>query len=80
MSDSLQPYGPYPTSFLCSWDSPGKNAAVGCHFLFQGIFLTQESNLCVLHILQWQAGSLPLATPGKPFEGSSLLGKRQTIQ
>ena len=28
-----------------------------CHFLLQGIFLTQGSNLCLLH---WQADSLPL--------------------
>ena len=26
---------------LCSWDSPGKNTGAGCHFLLQGIFLTQ---------------------------------------
>ena len=25
----------------CPWLSPGKNAGVGCHFLLQGIFLTQ---------------------------------------
>ena len=25
-------------------DSPGKNTGVGCHFLLQGIFLTQELN------------------------------------
>ena len=25
-----------------SMDSPGKNTGVGCHFLLQGIFLTQE--------------------------------------
>ena len=25
-------------------DSPGKNTGVGCHFLLQGIFLTQGSN------------------------------------
>ena len=31
---------------------------VGCHFLLQGIFLTQESNLNLLH---WQADSLPLS-------------------
>ena len=29
---------------LCPWDSPGKDTGVGCHFLLQGIFLTQESN------------------------------------
>ena len=28
----------------CPWDSPGKNTAVGCHALFQGIFLTQGFN------------------------------------
>ena len=35
-----------------SWDSPGKNTGVGCHFLLQGIFLTQESNLGLLHCKQ----------------------------
>ena len=29
---------------LLSWDFPGKNAKVGCHFLLQGVFLTQGSN------------------------------------
>ena len=28
-----------------SWDSPGKNTGVGCHFLLQGTFPTQGSNL-----------------------------------
>ena len=43
-SDSLQPHGGYPARFLCPWDFPGKNTGVGCLFLLQGIFLTQESN------------------------------------
>ena len=30
-------------------DVPGKNTAVGCHFLLQGIVSTQESNLGLLH-------------------------------
>ena len=38
-----------PTRLLCPWDSPGKNAGVGCHALFQGIFLTQGSN-CISYI------------------------------
>ena len=38
----------------------GKRTGVGCHFLLQGIFQTQESNSCLLHLLHWQAGSLPL--------------------
>ena len=33
----------------CPWDFPGKNTGVGCHFLLQGIFLTQGSNLHLLH-------------------------------
>ena len=38
-----------PTRLLCPWDSPGKNSGVGCHCLFQGIFLTQGS---ILHCRQ----------------------------
>ena len=49
-----------------SMDSPGRNTGVGCHFLLQGIFPTQGSNLCLLCLLHWQADSLPLAPPGKP--------------
>ena len=44
VSDSVQPCGLYPARLLCLWDSPGKNTGVGCHFLFQGNFLTQELN------------------------------------
>ena len=46
-------------------DSPGKNTGVGCHAFLQGIFLIQGSNLCLLWLLHWQAGSLPSAPPGK---------------
>ena len=35
------------------------------HALLQGIFLTQELNPSLLHLLHWQAGSLPLVPPGK---------------
>ena len=42
---------------LCPWDSLGKNTGVGCHFLLQGIFLTQGWNPCPLHC---QLDSLPL--------------------
>ena len=54
-----------PTSLLCPWNSPGKNIVVGCHFLLQGIFLTQGLNLCLLCLLHGQAGSLPLVPPQK---------------
>ena len=48
MPDSLRPYGLQPARLLCPWDSPGKNTGVGCHFLLQGIFPTQGSNLGLL--------------------------------
>ena len=35
-------------------DSPGKNTGVGCHDLFQWIFLTEGLNLCILWLLQWR--------------------------
>ena len=40
---------------------PGKNTGVDCHFLLQGTFPTQESSPCLLHILHWQADSLPMS-------------------
>ena len=45
----LRPHGLQPVRLLCPWGFPGKNTRVGCHFLFQGIFLTQELNLGLLH-------------------------------
>ena len=57
VSDSSQPPEMQPTRLPFPWDFPGKNTGVGCHFLLQGIFLTQGSKL---HLLHWQAGSLPL--------------------
>ena len=48
------------------WDSLGKNTRVGCHFLLQGIFPIQGSNLHLLCLLHWQVDSLPLMPPGKP--------------
>ena len=40
-----------PGSLTVHGSFTGKNAGVGCHFLLQGIFLTQGSNLCPLHLL-----------------------------
>ena len=37
---------------LCPWDFPGKNMGVDSHSLLQGIFLTQELNLDLLHCKQ----------------------------
>ena len=49
-------------------DSPGKNTGVSCHALLQGIFQIHRSNPCLLCLLNWQAGSLPLTPPRKPFQ------------
>ena len=43
----------------------------GCHFLLQGIFLTQGSNLHLLHLLDWQVDSAPLVPSGEPLIHSS---------
>ena len=49
-----------PARLFCPRDFSGKNTEVGCHFLFQGIFLTQGLNSCLLH---WQADSVLRANP-----------------
>ena len=52
MSNSLWPHRLYSP-----WNSPGQNIGVGSLSLFQGIFPSQGLNL---HLLHWQADSLPL--------------------
>ena len=52
VSSCLRSCGLQPTRLLRPWDSPGKNTGVGCHFLLQGIFLTQGSNPGLLHCRQ----------------------------
>ena len=44
---TMRPNGLQPVRLLCPLDSPGTNTGVGCCVLLQGIFLTQESNLCL---------------------------------
>ena len=55
-----------PARLLCPWDFLGVNSGVYCCVLLQGVFLPQGWNPYLLCLLQWQAGSLPLAPPGKP--------------
>ena len=63
-SDSLRPRGLQPARLLCQWDFLGKNTGMGFHFLLQGIFPIQGSNL---HLLHWQADFfLPLSHQGNP--------------
>ena len=64
VADSLQTHGLKPTRLLCPWNFRDKETGVGCHFLFQGIFLTQGSNPSLLRLLYWQVNSLPLCHLG----------------
>ena len=59
--------GLQPFRLLCPWNSPASNTGVGYHSLLQGIIPNQGSNPCLLCLLHWQAGSLPLAPLGKPI-------------
>ena len=65
MSDSLKPHRLQPSRLLCLWDFSGKNTGVGCHFLLQGLFLTQRANASpvspALHV-----DSLPLSHQASP--------------
>ena len=61
-----RPHGPQPTGLLCSWNFSPKNTGVGCHFLLQGIFPAQGSNLLLLH---WQAGSFTTSITWDAQEG-----------
>ena len=42
-------HGLKPARLLCLWYFLGRNTGVGCHVLFQGIFLSQGSNPRILH-------------------------------
>ena len=55
-----------PSRLLYPWDSPGKNTAVDGHALLQGICLTHRLNLCLLCLLHWWVGVLPLMPLGSP--------------
>ena len=72
-SDSVTPW-----THQILWDFPGNNTGMHCHFLLQGVFLTQGSNPRLLH---WQADSFttePQLTPQRReglFYARRYLGK-----
>ena len=45
MSDSVRPHRRQPTRLPGSWDSPGKNTGVDCHFLLQCMKVRSESEV-----------------------------------
>ena len=85
VSNSLWPHGMRPTRLLYPWDFPGKNTGVGCHFLLQGILLTQGSNPHLLSTVSpvLNTDSLPLVEPGNLFktltdeELAGFIGRRE---
>ena len=48
VSDSVRPHRQQPTRLPHPWDSPGKNAGVGCHFLLQCIKVKSEREVAQL--------------------------------
>ena len=53
----LRPCGLSPATLLGPWYFPGKNTGVGCHFLLQGLFLTQDLNPRPLHCTTYRFSS-----------------------
>ena len=51
---------------LCPWDFLSKNTGVGCHFLLQGIFPAQGSNLYLLGHLHCRRSPYGRATGEAP--------------
>ena len=64
MSDSCNPTDYIACQTCLSMEFPRQEC--WSSFLFQGIFPTQGSNPHLLHLLHWQADSLPLVHLGSP--------------
>ena len=45
VSDSVRPHRRQPTRLPRPWESPGKNTAVGCHFLLQCMKVKSQSEV-----------------------------------
>ena len=59
MSDSVQSHRWQPTRLPHSWDSPGKNTGVGCHFLLQCMKVKNERSHSVMSNSQRPDGLQP---------------------
>ena len=73
LSSSLRPHELKRISLLCSWNIPGKNTGVGCHFLLEVIFPTQGLNLHLLCLLHCRWIHYPLNHQGNTFYFNVLL-------
>ena len=57
------PWAEEPGGLLCPRNFPGKNTAVGCHFLLQGNLPDPGTESSLKH---WQVGSWPLSHQESP--------------
>ena len=67
MSDSVRPQRRQPIKLHCSWDSPGKNTGVGCHFLLQCMKVKSESE--VAQLCQTLSDPTDCSLPGSSVHG-----------
>ena len=67
MSDSVQPHRWKPTRLPCPWDSPGKNAGVGCHFLLQCMKVKSERSLSRVRLFETLWTAAQWAPPSMGF-------------
>ena len=69
MSDSVQPHRQQPTRLPHPWDSPSKNARVGCHFLLQCMKVKSESE--VTQSCSTLSDPMDCSLPGSSVHGFS---------
>ena len=67
VSDSVRPHRWQPTRLPHSWDSPGKNTGVGCHFLLQCRKVKSESE--VIQSCQTLSNPVDCSLPGSSVHG-----------
>ena len=67
MSNSVRPHRRQPTRLPRPWDSPSKNAGVGCHFLLQCMKVKSESE--VAQSCPTLSNPMDCSLPGSPIHG-----------
>ena len=74
LRDPTATHPPRLARFLYPWDSPSKNTGKGCHSLLQKIFLTQGSDLGLLH-----CGQILYSLSYRVYCQGYILGCRQYV-
>ena len=67
VSNSVRPHRRQPTRLPRPWDSPSKNAGVGCHFLLQCMKVKSESE--VAQSCPTLSNPMDCSLPGSPIHG-----------